>query len=135
MNEKNTQALIEACPKIFNKTHPETAFRLFSFECGDGWFELLKELLEQINEIVQFLELCEDEYFPISVAQVKEKYGTLRFYMYGTTDSIEQVIDKAELKSAITCEECGKPGSMRERHHWYSVRCDECWKQNCERYP
>ena len=47
-----------------------------------------------------------------SVAQVKEKFGTLRYYTSGSNDKIRQLIHDAEERSAETCEVCGKPGKL-----------------------
>ena len=58
--------------------------------------------------------------------QVKEKFGTLRFYMTSHTDEIEAAIEVAEAESAVTCQECGQPGSSRNNNFWYSTFCDKC---------
>ena len=60
-----------------------------------------------------------------AVVQVKEKYGTLRYYTNGHNDAIEKLISKAEAQSAKTCEQCGKKGKMRIGG-WYRVLCNEC---------
>jgi hypothetical protein len=53
----------------------------------------------------------EDPEIPQVVAdQVKEKYGTLRFYSHGGDDIIDGMIRMAEAMSAVTCEVCGNPG-------------------------
>jgi hypothetical protein len=44
------------------------------------------------------------------IVQVKEKYGTLRFYVHNSTDRVEDLIGFAERMSGCTCEVCGKPG-------------------------
>jgi hypothetical protein len=64
-------------------------------------------------------------------SQVKEKYGTLRFYMTYETDEMAEIIAAAEHKSGKTCEECGKPGTLRG-HGWYYTRCAKCWKRMSE---
>lgn len=94
---------------------------LFGFQCGDGWFELLNELIEGIKDV------CESKNLDIKVHEVKEKYGTLRFYLSCEPEEISQLIAKAERESARTCEDCGESGSMRQKGYWYWVRCDECW--------
>lgn len=69
---------------------------------------------------------CE-QYDPMipRASQVKEKYGTLRFYMDLELNGMHELIMEAENKSASTCEECGKPGKMRDGG-WLKVRCDAC---------
>ena len=56
--------------------------------------------------------------------QVKEKFGTLRFYSYGGDDYTRGVEHMAESMSARTCEECGAPGKSR-RGGWIQTLCDE----------
>ncbi len=123
MSPENTQALIDIYPPIFSDLSEKCCMSLFGFECGDGWFELLKDLIEGIKEI------CESEKWDIKVNQVKEKYGTLRFYLDSTPEALSDLIEKYEKQSAHTCEECGKGGSMRKKGIWYSVRCDICWNK------
>jgi hypothetical protein len=60
-------------------------------------------------------------------SQVKEKFGTLRFYLTQGTEEMYAITDEAERKSAKTCEECGKPGKLRG-HGWVYTRCAACWK-------
>jgi hypothetical protein len=58
-----------------------------------------------------------------AVTQVKEKFGTLRFYTNSSNAMINKFINLAEALSAMTCEECGEPGQLGERYGWYSTRC------------
>jgi hypothetical protein len=61
-------------------------------------------------------------------SQVKEKFGTLRFYMTHSTEEMSTIIQEAEKKSAKTCETCGKAGKLRG-YNWYYNRCAPCWKK------
>lgn len=58
-------------------------------------------------------------------SQVKEKFGTLRFYMTCETDEMDKLIQEAEHLSAVTCEECGEPGELRGTS-WLTTLCDSC---------
>lgn len=66
-----------------------------------------------------------------AVSQVKEKFGTLRFYSPGN-EMITRCIRLAERMSAITCELCGGEGQLGQASGWYSTRCTCCapkgWK-------
>ena len=42
--------------------------------------------------------------------QIKEKFGTLRFYYSGGDDFIRGIVSMAESMSSVTCEECGNLG-------------------------
>jgi len=61
-------------------------------------------------------------------SQVKEKFGTLRFYLTQGTEEMYAVTDEAERKSALTCETCGQTAKLRG-HGWLSTRCASCWKK------
>ncbi len=122
MNQDNTKKLVAIYPKLFSDLHPMTAISLFGFDCGDGWFEILKECIENIAKV------CEQKELNLKVSQVKEKYGSLRFYMDEETDEISHIIQIAEAKSAEICEECGQPGEIRAgQYGWYNSRCDKCY--------
>ncbi len=56
--------------------------------------------------------------------QVKEKFGTLRFYYSGGDDFVSGIERMAESMSACMCEECGAPGKSR-RGGWIQTLCDE----------
>lgn len=60
-----------------------------------------------------------------SVMQIKEKFGSLRFYVDGASDTLLKAIIEAEGLSAITCQQCGKPGTLREKNGWLRTLCDE----------
>lgn len=94
----------------------------YGIECGDGWLMLLGEL---DHEIVKY-----DPGYRL--AQVKAKFGALRFYVdlsddlaSEARDAVYKLIGEAERKSAVLCEMCGATGTMR-RGRWMRVRCDVC---------
>ena len=60
----------------------------------------------------------------LAVQQVKEKFGTLRFYC-GGGETIYKFISLAERLSAVTCEDCGKPGTQ-SNSAWICTLCEEC---------
>ena len=59
-----------------------------------------------------------------TVSQVKEKFGTLRFYVNGATETQYNYISFAESMSGRTCEECGSPGKRLGRG-WIYTSCKE----------
>jgi hypothetical protein len=80
---------------------------------------------EYIEELIQggFREVT--PIVPQVVAvQVKEKFGTLRFYYDGGDDYVRGMVTLADNLSEVTCEVCGAPGKIRDKG-WVSVRCDE----------
>ena len=58
------------------------------------------------------------------IQQVKEKFGTLRFYVNSADDVTRALIDMAESLSTITCEVCGNRGTMR-KGGWLRVLCNQ----------
>ncbi len=75
----------------------QTSYEHYGVECGSGWKGLYEPLIE----------LCEVR--GITILQVKEKFGGLRFYTSGG-DSIDKLIDAAEAHSFHVCEDCGEDG-------------------------
>jgi len=55
--------------------------------------------------------------------QVKEKFGTLRFYFDGGDEEIRGMVALAEHMTKHTCEECGKPGRLITTRGWVRVAC------------
>ena len=64
----------------------------------------------------------------VIVSQVKEKFGTLRFYYYGGDEKIDGMVRMAESMSGCTCEECGKPGRTNN-NGWLRTLCEEHAKE------
>lgn len=56
--------------------------------------------------------------------QIKEKYGTLRFYYSGGDSYIDGVVSMAEAMSSNICEKCGARGILRGGS-WVHTSCDE----------
>ena len=120
----------------------------YGCEHGDGWYELLRGLCLEITEAYQ----KHGQPIDIVVNQVKEKFGTLRFYYHfddnpqsihamdfmgtgsvrfepGSTDlhkEIASIVRKYEEKSDCVCEKCGEPGFLRKNLH-VATLCDSCY--------
>ena len=117
MNEENTEYLYNNFTSLYMDLYcpsPKYSNMFFGVEVGDGWFELIKELSAKLNPL------------GVVASQVKEKYGTLRFYVYHGTDEAFDLIDEAEDKSATICELCGEPGKLYSEG-WCVTRCKECY--------
>lgn len=100
------------------------------FKNNWGWFKTgSKSFRNPLRGVFTFpsrFRACREFRVPFPcAAQVKEKFGTLRFYMTTYDDEIENLICKAEVKSGKTCERCGKPGKLRDSGWWVTL-CDAC---------
>ena len=179
MRQELDKLLCEKYPKMMvnrNKDMKETCM-CWGFECGDGWFNILDQLMSNIQHHIDWKEkqragaikynemaaqakagnfdlfeetmkaLPNDEYkekrlaeivagdfrpvpesIPqVTLDQVKEKFGTLRFYYQGGDDYISGMVSLAESMTAVTCENCGNPGSCRGGGwvHTYCTPCEE----------
>lgn len=118
----------------------------WGWECGEGWYNALRKAscrLEALNM------LCYDKYkVRIQADQVKEKFGTLRFYYSVLCDSEERtdaqevmieyleaeadkIIREAEDECYNTCEECGSQigtdwSPRCETSGWIRYICSRC---------
>ena len=95
----------------------------FGFEFGDGWFNIISNLSERIEE---YNRTVTNPDLLVKAFQVKEKYGGLRFYIGGAPNEIHDLIEKTEDESLSTCEDCGSPGDMAVSGGWYKTLCDSC---------
>jgi hypothetical protein len=111
--------------------------------CNPGWWRILGELETKLN----YLDL------DYKINQVKEKFGTLRFYYQPTKDGVIQDIMKACVKeaeylSSKTCEMCGRSsaGSIPNKVKydqtvrlrdggWLKTLCNTCAQNSGGRYP
>jgi len=172
--------LCEKYPKMMvNRDKPMTETCMcWGFECGDGWFNILNQLMGNIQNHIDWKErqrevsikfnriaeqlkagdstLFDEEYkdminqeykekrrqelidrYPIVIPepipqvtldQVKEKFGTLRFYYSGGDDYIRGMVSLAESLSGVTCEGCGNQAQTNwpEPGGWVRTICESC---------
>jgi hypothetical protein len=179
MRNELDELLCKKYPKIFADRHGDmrTTAMCWGFDCGDGWFNIIDRLCENIQWRIDarkndnarrqnYLDMVSaahkgnwepfNEYYTIwnpspdllekyrqevlnepipnhkqllpeipqvVATQVKEKYGTLRFYYYGGDDEISSMVTLAESMSEVTCEQCGNPGKTLGGEIWTSTLC------------
>ena len=80
--------------------------------------EMIKNPLRDVPELVP----------QVTLDQVKEKFGTLRFYYTGGDEYISGMVTMAEAMSGCTCEGCGNPGD-RHGGGWVRTLCTACEEQ------
>lgn len=133
------------------ENYVDDLYSAFGVECQDGWYDLIYELCEEIMKAYT----DEGRLVDLVVDQIKEKYGTLRFYYHfgGQSETIQSldvmgvggirimsksapfedkiasIVAKYEEKSAHICEDCGSPGVLRPDLGWVLTLCDACYEQ------
>ena len=175
MKQELDKLLCEKYPKMMvnrNKPMQETCM-CWGFECGNGWFNILDQLMSNIQHHIDWkekqrqyamdynemaaqaktgnfdlfekrMESVVDQAYKekklgeivagdfrevpesipqVTLDQVKEKFGTLRFYYTGGDDEISGLVRMAESMSGVTCEECGNPGETKGQG-WVVTLCE-----------
>lgn len=104
-------------------------YSAFGCECRDGLYELIYNLYDEINDLYAKYKIEPN----ITVNQVKEKFGTLRFYYNIPSDTdinlvneIDEVVDRYSRKSEVTCEVCGQQEKLRQDTVSWEVLYDSC---------
>jgi hypothetical protein len=103
-------------PNLF-KVYPRSGFDL-----SPGWETLVDSLCSILEYHIGHLP--EEARADVHCAQVKEKFGGLRFYMTQSNPPMDGAIQMAELMSFHICETCGMPGQLRNGG-WIQTLCDE----------
>lgn len=86
------------------------------FEPPYGWLELVVCVHEKL--------LPNPNY---RIAQVKEKFGELRFYTEGLTSEQYDVVRAAQRESRTICQDCGSRENVALREHgWVATLCADC---------
>ena len=127
MRQELDRLLCEKYPKMMvnrNKNMQETCM-CWGFECGDGWFNILDQLMGNIQHHIDWKNRKEEVVAQVTLDQVKEKFGTLRFYYSGGDDAIDGMVRMAESMSGVTCEECSAP-AQTHGPGWIRTICEPC---------
>lgn len=116
MNDKLTKKLLGDFPRLYRNRH-ETSMQ-DEFRCGDGWFDLIYKLSQDIEARAREGGLNPDSPEWPWCRGVKEKFGSLRFRVFavdefrGVSERIGDLIQAASAQSLQVCEECGAPGAL-----------------------
>lgn len=138
MNLELDEELCSKYPLIFADRHKpmQETCMCWGFECGDGWYDLIDRMCYKIQSHIVHVNKTREIWLkkdpsqaPLEVpqvvaVQVKEKFGTLRFYHNGGDDYIRGLVSMAEAMSEVICMTCGKPGDLITKG-WWHVACDD----------
>ena len=108
---------------------------------GPGWWTIIETLCAHIDEHVKFKNEQRDRWNrgdgcePVTIAQIKEKFGGLRFYYDGGDSVVAGMVYMAEAWAAHSCEVCGNMGKSRSGG-WIRTLCDKhekAWQEDKSR--
>ena len=145
MSPELDQHIREKYPLIFSQR--------CEMSIGDGWFDIIDMLCANIQSRIDNIERQRDYTIEwnenvndpdfewvayvkreerevpelpeqVVATQIKEKFGTLRFYYCGGDEYIDGLEAMASSMSAVICEECGSPGKSRSGG-WIRTLCDK----------
>lgn len=90
--------------------------------CNEGWYKVLEDLDNKLSYL-------DPNY---RVVQIKEKFGTLRFYFDTdikgiVKDIMFNCVSAAEFVSSYTCEYCGNNQGRLQDNGWVKTACHSCW--------
>jgi hypothetical protein len=103
-------------------------------EHGPGWYSIIDDVMTAIYKAG--FDENRDE-----IRQIKEKFGTLRFYVVcdasvedqasvsepSSANRVQQILTAIKVNdtSGRTCEECGLPGRLLVSAGWWLTRCSD----------
>lgn len=111
------EQLYEKYPKIFQDHR-------WGIAVDVGWYNILNTACSAIQSHIDHKHKTGVTVPQVVASQIKEKFGTLRFYYDGGDEYVSGIITMAENMSAVTCEQCGSPGELRNTG-WNATLCEE----------
>ena len=120
----NTEDQYEAFAQRMEETYPKMFANPYGgFAVSQGWWPILEKLCANIQHHIDWKNRQSEVVSQVVVAQIKEKFGGLRFYYDGGDDEISGMVRMAESWADASCEECGAPGQRRSGG-WIRTLCD-----------
>ncbi len=109
MNNELTEKLYSEFPQLYrgHTKSPQESSMCWGFECGDGWFELIRNLSRELTDY-----LAEHSTLDLEVIQVKSKFGSFRYYVKGGDENTQKLIEDASERAKHVCELTGKEGRI-----------------------
>ena len=120
----NTEDQYEAFAKRMEEAYPKMFAEPYGgFAVGAGWWPIIEKLCSNIQHHLDWKNRESQVVPQVVVAQIKEKFGGLRFYYDGGDDEISGMVRMAEAWASTACEECGAIGTRRSGG-WIRTLCD-----------
>lgn len=116
----HTEALPEIDIDEFRARYPQMFSDLAVDEiyCDPGWRNILIALCDTLQDHLK----RHSEVSPLTVAQIKSKFGELHFFYDGGDAYCRGAVDVAIQLSTKTCSYCGAPGKQ-VGSTWISTLC------------
>lgn len=89
----------------------------------EGWHPIILTLTKRIQSRIDWSIKIGQPIEQVKVAQIKEKFGGLRFYFDGGDDYIDGMVAMAESWAQNTCEMCGDRAT-KQTTGWIKNVCD-----------
>lgn len=133
-----TEDQYEAFSKRMEETYPKMFAEPYGgFAVSEGWWPIIETLCANIQSHIDwktssrerllkdnpYNHTIPEEVPQVTVNQIKEKFGGLRFYYSGGDEQISGMVRMAEAWADIACEECGASGTRRSGG-WIRTLCD-----------
>lgn len=105
-------------PKIFDLSFTHRV----NWGIPKTWVPLVDSLCQELQEFYDTKQIEQGK-----CVQVKEKFGTLRFYTHVSLDGEDEIISKYERKSMEICQECGCTDcNIIKTKSWVTYLCKPC---------
>ena len=124
MEQELQDKIFEKYPKIFRqKDLPmQQTCMCWGITCGDGWYNIIETACMVIQNHVNYKNASSEEDMIFEAAQIKEKFGGLRFYYDGGDDTVAGIIQMAEaMKHAVISGR--KASFMHFDHIRFAILC------------
>ncbi len=151
MDKKLEDKLFKKYKSIFQerKNSPKETCMCWGIATGNGWYQMIDNLCAFLMNIQK-----NHKELKIVASQVKQKWGTLRFYykilgmpkllkdetledrqqrMSKLVHYIDGAIDYCFYLSGSTCEDCGAPATIQTKGYVSNI-CEPCNKKRQEEF-
>lgn len=136
MKQELYKALVRDFPFTFLRDPSgREPWSMFGIETGDGWEPSIRKAAEKLEPLFIIAKETDPKGYEAGyyrTVQLKEKFGTGRWYLSGGTDEMQDIVSNWENETEHICETCGKLGSLRGRGWYYTACIDHTKKQDLE---
>jgi hypothetical protein len=133
MKRELNEALVRDFPLTFARdSNGREPWSMFGFECSDGWEPSIRKTAEKLEPLIVAAKEKDPEGYEAGyyrTSQLKEKFGSGRWYLSGATDEMHDLVEEWEHVTYEICETCGQPGKLRG-HGWLYTACFEHTKED-----